>query len=274
MKLLFSAFLFYIFSISLSAQNQDCETAITLLTKDSIVVDELNGPGEIDDDFDNECSPFGPTEFNSSWYNFTAFEAGSFNFTIKPSDPTNDLDFFLFKTESDQCDLTERLRCNATSCLGSNGYTGLASNDNDLFEDLNCNPGENGYCSEVQLEEGYNYFFMINNFTGNEGYTVVFCGTAKLSPDDIVCTDEILDTKEKSEKTIIVSPNPTHGYIKIQDYQEIESIEVINLHGMVVNRISHVKENLYLDLPAGQYYLKMLLIDGKTAVARVLFIKQ
>jgi len=269
MKIPFLAFISFLFTTALFAQNQDCVTAIEIMTKDSIEVSTLNGDGDVNDSFENDCIDSDDIESQSSWYTFTAFEAGTFNFTIKPNSPQDDLDFYLFRTQSGFCAGLESIRCNASSCLGTLGYTGIAPNDSDIFEDLNCEDGENSYSNEVELEAGEKYFLMVNNFTQNDGYTIVFCGTAKLGPDDTVCTNPILNNDIFSDKTYSVSPNPSSGMLHISDNEEIETIDVINIQGVVLEQIKHVKNDVYLNYPAGLYYLKLHLKDGKKAITPI-----
>ena len=251
------------------AQNQDCVTSVKLLKKDSITVNELNGIGEFNEAFFNDCIDANNIENQSSWYRFSAVESGNFYFTIKPTDPENDLDFYLYKSVSGTCAGLESVRCNASSCLGSLGYTGMAPNDSDIFENINCEEGENAYTQDIQLEVGDKYFLLVNNFTGNSGYTIVFCGTSKLGPDDMVCNNGILYNEEFSDKTYTISPNPTNGFVEISDHQEIEKIEIMSIQGVIVERIESINQKLSLDHPAGMYYLKLHLKDGKKAISSV-----
>lgn len=251
------------------AQNQDCVTAIELLTKDSIVVNDINGSGDFDENYVNDCLSVGDLESQSSWYTFSAVEAGNFYFTIKPMNPMDDLDFYLFKTPSGTCAGLESVRCNASSCVGTTGYTGMAPNDSDIFENLNCDEGENAYTQDIELEVGDKYYLLVNNFTINEGFTLVFCGRAKLGPDDMVCNNGILHNEEFSNKTYTISPNPSNGFIEISDYQEIESIDLMSIQGVKVEQINSIDSRILLNHPAGMYYLKLNLFNGKKAISSV-----
>ncbi len=267
MKQILLSLLFCLFWLFAFTQNQDCEEALELFTKDSITVTELLGIGDIDEIFDNECvSDFGfGIESNSSWYEFKPVQSGTFNFIIKPLDPTNDLDFYMFSTVTGFCSGLVSIRCNASSCDTENGHTGLSEDDTDLFEDLNCDEGENLFSSEVMLEEGEKYYLMVNNFTGNAGYTITFCGTALLSDDDVVCTRDPSSTTVFSEKTYAIFPNPTSGEMKISDAHEIDLIDVFSVDGRHHLQVQNPQDRLSMDLNPGMYYMKMSLKNGKIA---------
>jgi hypothetical protein len=269
MKKHFLTVLICLYSISLFAQNQDCAEAFELLTKDSITVTDLPGIGETNEFFDNPCIDGENIESNSSWYKFTPIEAGTFNFIIKPIDSTNDLDFYMFNTVTGFCNGLISLRCNASSCQTENGHTGLSEDDMDEFEDLNCDEGENLFSSEVMVDVGQTYYLMVNNFTGNAGFTIVFCGTAILGEEDVVCTREPNNIKLISEKTYTISPNPSNGFFTINDYEEINELDVLSVDGKLQKSIKSVGSQLMLDLNPGMYYLKMKLKDGKVSINSV-----
>ena len=63
----------------------------------------------------------------------------------------------------------------ATACLGP---TGLSINETDTVEDLDCNPGENGFVRAIDMEEGTAYGLLINNFSeSGNGFSISFGGT-------------------------------------------------------------------------------------------------
>ena len=267
MKLLSTLCLVCLFSLGLLAQNQDCITATNLLTKDSITVEDINGSGAVIDDFDNNClGGIGNIESQSNWYTFTAFEAGNFFFTIKPINPTDDLDFYLLKATALTCESAVSVRCNASSCVGDNGYTGMSPDDEDTFEDLNCDDGENGFTQDVQLNKGDKYFLMVNNFTGNAGYTIVFCGTATLSEDDEVCTRDVMSQDNYSTKVYTLSPNPVADFISISDYEDIDRMDIFSTQGALVESKNIVGERVNVDLIPGMYYCKLYTKEGKIAI--------
>lgn len=273
MKITFFALVFFCALNSLFSQNQDCSDALELFTKDSITVTDLPGLGNIDETFDNACAPTNNIESNSSWYTFTPIQTGTFYFTIKPIDPTNDLDFYMFTTLTGFCNGLESIRCNASSCQTENGHTGLSPDDTDDFEDFNCDPGENLFSSEVLVNEDETYYLLVNNFTGNAGFVITFCGTALLGPEDEECPRETTNVNEFSQEKVAVLPNPSNGTINIPSYQEIETMELVNTQGIVQQKILEVNETVQLDQAAGMYFLRMNLKNGKIAVTPVVIVE-
>lgn len=267
MKYLFVLALSLLLSFQLIAQNQDCVTSLNLLTKDSITVAEINGSGDVDDTFDNDCL-FGdaPFESQSSWYTFTAYTAGNFFFTIKPINPTDDLDFYLLKATAETCESAISVRCSATSCVGDNGHTGMSPDDEDLFEDVNCEADENRFTKDVDLNKGDVYYLLINNFTGNAGYTIVFCGTATLSADDVVCSNDPLNQDIYAAKNYIVSPNPVMDYISISDFEDINKVDIYSTQGALVKSKIVVTEKMEVDLIPGMYYCKLYTKEGTISI--------
>lgn len=267
MKIILTTLLTFISTFSLIAQNQDCASSLNLLTKDSITVEEINGSGLIIDEITNSCLNSIFPEDQSTWYTFTAYEAGNFYFTIKPINPQDDLDFYLLKATAQTCASAVSVRCNASSCVGTNGYTGMTPDDEDTFEDLNCEEGENGFVKDVYLNKGDVYYLMVNNFTGNAGYTIVFCGTAKLSEDDVVCTREETSSVEiYSEKKFRITPNPSNNFFSISDYQAIDKIEIYSTQGSLVNTNSFIENKINVDLIPGMYYCKIFTKENTISI--------
>lgn len=266
MKKITNTLLFSLLLSSLFSQNQDCAEALELFTKDSITVTDLQGIGETNEFFENLCITGENIESNSSWYTFTPIKTGSFYFTIKPIDPTNDLDFYMFTTLTGFCNGLESIRCNASSCVTENGHTGLSPDDPDEYEDLNCEEGENLFSSEVLVNEDETYYLMVNNFTGNAGFVITFCGTALLGPADEECPRETTSIDEFSEKEIAVYPNPSSGTINIPSYNEIDFLELVTIHGTIQQTKTDIKEKMALDVNPGMYYIRMKLKTGKIAV--------
>jgi hypothetical protein len=80
----------------------DCSTASFLCDKSSFSVEQIVGAGndrfELDGDncFSTGSSAIG-NETNSVWFKWTCDQAGSLTFSLKPSNPIDDLDFILFE---------------------------------------------------------------------------------------------------------------------------------------------------------------------------------
>lgn len=263
--------LLFCFSIfTLTAQNQDCTTALEIFTKDSIIVDELQGSGDIKEEYMNICVNGSLFESESTWYKFTATKSGTLNFIVKPHIPTNDLDFYMFEATKGDCSELKESRCNASSCVGETGYTGLSADDIDTFEDLNCEDGENGFCKEIIIAKDETYYLMVNNFSNNGGYNIVFCGTALLSDQDNVCTNEVMNVEQETFSQIEISPNPTTGKIFISNAHLVSNIQVYNTQGQMISNINAVENEINLEVNPGLYYLKANFKNGGSQLKSIL----
>ena len=165
---------------------QDCVTGSVLCDKSPFSIEQVSGAGADPDEAVNSClgGLGGNSEQQSTWYRWTAANDGSLSFTINPNNPSDDLDFVLFElpTAIDVCSDKVVLRCMATACEGP---TGLNDSSTDLEEDLNCDPGEDGFVQSILMQQGVSYALMINNFstTGN-GYSISWGGDGEfLGPD-------------------------------------------------------------------------------------------
>ncbi len=165
---------------------QDCITGSVLCDKSPFGIELIEGAGNDPDEAGNSCLGFAGvnSEQQSTWYRWTAANNGSLSFTITPNNPSDDLDFVLYRlpTSIDMCSDKEVVRCMATACPGA---TGLNDSSTDTEEDLNCDEGEDGFVRSLMMEEGMSYALVINNFssTGN-GYSIVFGGDGEfLGPE-------------------------------------------------------------------------------------------
>ncbi len=155
----------------------DCFTRSVLCDKSSFSVQQLSGGGNNPDEAAGTCldiSGGGPSESSSTWFVWTAQTSGPLTFTLTPIRPGDDLDFvvFLMPDGIGSCSNLIPLRCMATGCLGP---TGLNMTSTDLSEDLNCDPGEDGFLQFIEMEEGQSYALMVNNFSDTgDGFTIEF----------------------------------------------------------------------------------------------------
>src|SRR5574343_933159 len=160
----------------------DCGGAAFLCSQNPVSVGTLSGGGlDNDEPESNSCleNTFGADEGNSSWFYWTCGTSGTFTLDITPLNPTDDIDFIIYQLNSaNPCGPRTILRCNSSSCLNTNGSTGLSLTDFDITEDPNCDPGENAYCQFINMTAGTSYAILINNFSANMGFTVNFGGTA------------------------------------------------------------------------------------------------
>ncbi len=172
----------------------DCVDGVILCDKSSFTVASLQGGGndvtEIDDAscLYNEFAPR-QTESGSVWYRWTCDTAGTLGLELRPTNPTDDLDFSVYELPGgiDDCAGKELLRCIAS---GENigqpfsdwerctGVTGLREGDGDDTEIPGCQVGDNNFGEALQMEAGKSYAMIVNNFsqTGN-GFTINFTGS-------------------------------------------------------------------------------------------------
>lgn len=159
----------------------DCGGAAFLCSQNPVSVGTLSGGGlDNDEPESNSCleNTFGADEGNSSWFYWTCGTSGTFTVDITPLNPMDDIDFIVYQLNSaNPCGPRTILRCNSSSCLNTNGSTGLSLTDFDITEDPNCDPGENAYCQFINMTAGTSYAILVNNFSANMGFTVNFGGT-------------------------------------------------------------------------------------------------
>jgi len=167
-----------------SEPGQDCVSGAVLCDKSPFVVQAVSGAGNDPDEANGSCLGTGGalSENQSTWFKWTAANDGTLTFTITPLKATDDLDFVLYEIpDTDDCAKTQ-IRCMATSCEGP---TGLNLESTDLEEDLNCEPGEDGFVRFIDMVAGQSYALMINNFTSSGvGFGMEWGGTGEfLGPD-------------------------------------------------------------------------------------------
>jgi gliding motility-associated-like protein len=162
---------------------QDFETASILCTKETFTQLNVSGAGQNSQEARGTCLT---VEKNSAWYKFKASTAGSFTFTITPTDISNDMDWVMYDLGPDGGSENVRpenaIRCAAGSgvnCTPSYFKTGLSMSETDLNEDGGCGADKNGFVKFVELVPGHNYAILIENFSsGNNGFTMEFGGDA------------------------------------------------------------------------------------------------
>lgn len=166
---------------------QDCISATVLCDKSPFVVQKLSGGGLDNDEAKNSCLGDNITQVSESssvWYTWVAANDGTLTFTLRPLNPSDDIDFAVYELPNgvhQPCDNKIVLRCNATAppCAGP---TGLDTIDTDITEDLNCNSGENGYCKYIDMKQGKAYALVINNFTNTGiGFSVEWGGSGEFA---------------------------------------------------------------------------------------------
>ncbi len=171
----------------------DCPTASVLCDKSPFVVQKVTGAGSnITELNDASCFFNGQGtnyETNSTWFVWTCSKSGTLEFTLNPLNPSDDLDFVLYRLPNGigNCTGKQVVRCmasgesfstNSAACLGA---TGLRPGDPDTSEDAGCNDsGDNAWLAPLDMIQGETYALCVNNFstTGN-GFSTVFGGSGE-----------------------------------------------------------------------------------------------
>ena len=198
---------------------QDCITGSVLCDKSPFVVQAVSGAGANPDEAAGSClGNFGQlSENQSTWFKWTAANNGTLTFTITPLNPSDDIDFVLYEIPNTSlCQKTE-LRCMATSCSGP---TGLDLTSTDLEEDLDCEPGEDGFVRFIDMIEGNSYALMVNNFSNTGiGFSIEWGGTGEFlgpNPDFIVIPESGLACDQDFQ---VVNLSTSPSQINITDYE-------------------------------------------------------
>jgi uncharacterized repeat protein (TIGR01451 family) len=248
MKIVLSiCFLFIAYVVT--GQNGDCASAITICKKTTLTIDSIKGAGVDKNEITIQNAPcFGNVspqiEYNSLWIRWQVAQAGTLSFTINPKNYYDDIDFIVFRLDSNKCSSKITVRCMASGD-GSNGSptgcsllgaTGLRSGEIDSSESGGClifYP-QNNFLAPLSMRAGESYALWINNFSSTRGVSISFCGTALLgcetSNNNPSCfqepivkgtvfldtnKDSIRNTNEMGIPNIIVKADT--GYIKVSD---------------------------------------------------------
>ncbi len=206
--------------------NGDCPTAVVLCDKNSFTVPIVIGPGLNNTEMnDAACFGGGTIESNSTWYAFKFATAGTFTFTIVPSNPIDDIDFAVYKLPNGigNCAGKQVVRCMASApCPSANSTTTGIGGPTGQYADeysgcnadisyLFCGIGrcQSQFASQLTVAAGETYAIAINNFssTGN-GFNISFGGTAQFQgptaiindsdPDDQICPGEAITYTDAS----------------------------------------------------------------------------
>lgn len=171
----------------------DCPSAAILCDKSPFVVQSVEGAGfNISEINDASCFFNGQGtnyETNSTWYVWTCSQAGTLEFTLTPNNPSDDLDFVIYRLPNGvgNCTGKQIVRCmasgqtagvNSVLCLGP---TGLRAGDPDVSEDAGCSePGDDAWLAPLGMVVGETYALVVNNFsTTKSGFSVQFGGSGE-----------------------------------------------------------------------------------------------
>lgn len=207
----------------------DCASAFKLCSKDAFTIQSLEGFGNVSEMNDGACfmSPF-QVESNSAWLKFTCKDPGYLTMNIVPVDPTDDIDFIIYRLNGDinSCDKSV-VRCMATGqfselCMnGGNccGSTGLRIGETDISENSGCNdPFQNNYLRPLDLLPNESYAIAINNYSAQKNAVIIeFGGTATFQAvtpifefitDSVpVCLDQSITLKNVTDTTVFKIDN-------------------------------------------------------------------
>ena len=196
----------------------DCPTGVILCDKSTFTVENLVGVGNDNNEFDQSICI--QSEFASGWYKWTCEDAGTLEFTITPTNPSDDIDFALFELPGglDDCENKEKIRCEAA---GENvgqpfadwqvctGPTGLMAGETDTDEFPGCNDGNNNFVAPIDMQAGVSYALIVNNFSNTgSGFTIEFGGTGTFqgptasfnsAPAQTACQNEVITFNDASQ---------------------------------------------------------------------------
>ena len=199
----------------------DCNTGVVLCDKSSFTVEFINGAGNDPTEINNAgCNSPGCNiqESSSTWYKWTCRDAGTLTFTLTPLNPSNDLDFVVYRLPNgvEDCTGKEELRCMASGESISEpfsvwepctGLTGLNLTDTDFSESCGCSPGDNNFIAAIDMVVGESYALIINNFDNTgAGFSIEFGGTGTfLGPDadfipdfEEICLNDLVTITDNS----------------------------------------------------------------------------
>ncbi|HEV7230529.1 MAG TPA: PKD domain-containing protein [Bacteroidia bacterium] len=109
--------------------NQDCIDAIPVCQSTYTQTNSYLGSGCDANEINKLISCLGAGEKNDVWYTFTVQKSGILNFSIIPSNGTDDYDWALFNLTNNSCkdifnDTTVKVSCNFANNKGCGGVTG------------------------------------------------------------------------------------------------------------------------------------------------------
>lgn len=177
----------------------DCSTAQLICSNGNYGgAANLWGSQELSSSTVKDCNA--SQEINSSWFVLNILQGGTLNFSITPTDGTDDYDFALYKGSS--CTLNAPVSCNYSGCTNfPNAGTGISSAALSLYESsyepgtpYGCRNSSNAYGnnnhtsddgdpwnSDVNVNTGDVYLLYINGFTpSSSSFNFTFGGTAVL----------------------------------------------------------------------------------------------
>jgi len=202
------------------------------------------------------------------WVKWTVMESGTITFVLTPDSVEQDIDFIVFRSESDfDCNNKTQIRCMAAGANTGQpplewarcaGATGLFDGETDVEEPAGCSPASNNFLAPIEAEAGDQYIMLINEFSRTGfGYTLSFGGTAVLD-----CISVSTDPREViPQPTFAVYPTVSTGAIYIRGAtSELTDVHlaIFNMEGQLVySKEKLIGAPIRVDLhhlPQGAYF--------------------
>lgn len=176
--------------------SSDCPTGAVLCDKSSFTVQRVVGAGNDPDEMQQSClgGSGGNSESNSTWFQWTCDQSGSFTFSLTPTNRVDDLDFVLYELPNGIGNCSGKIlrRCMAAGEQVAlypspcHGPTGLRFSSSDNTEGPGCDNGQDNWLSAINLVSGRSYALVVNNYTSTgNGFQIEFGGTATFQGPDV-----------------------------------------------------------------------------------------
>lgn len=147
-----------------------------------------------------------------------------------------------------------------SNCMG---VTGLDTRSIDKVEMNGCKFSDDNFLKFLDAREGETYILMINNYDSDDGFSVLFGGSAEFE-----ILDECADNKNRLVLQLLnIYPNPSKDIINLSissRNDEQVDINILNLEGKKIislhQNIQKGHQTLPLDihtLPSGNYFVKI-----------------
>ncbi len=165
-------------------------------------------------------------EYEPVWIEWNVNSGGLLTFVLTPQNDEQDLDFLVYKFNTDNnCDDKELIRCMATGAgmeptpdeiERCGGATGLMLGETDVEEMLACSAGDNNFLAPLETNSGDRYVMLVNDFGGSDlGFTLDFGGTSEL--DCITMTTVPTIDLENNESSLFhVFPSISQGLFSLE----------------------------------------------------------
>jgi len=201
----------------LSWSQSDCPDALWINTAESTHIIPASSVGEETGLANAPCRTAGLTETHPAWLQFQTSSPGQLAFTLQPDEPTDDLDFVLYRLPGGAADCISKipLRCMAagprygaaaTSSANCIGNTGLRSDAAAEQSTTGCQPGAGNFLAALPVQPGATYALWANNYTAARGFTITFTGDVLLAEKPFTF----------SELPIKAYPNPSDGDFQLE----------------------------------------------------------